>query len=124
MGSRSCRRGARPVVALVAAVLALTLTAAPATATTSTVPPPSEPATTEPNVFLPDDTSTNITDCISALPRPECGSRERGGWRQGLVLAAVVAGLVAIGVRVVVGVRRRDRQTAMPSPDHTAGDDA
>ena len=36
--------------------------------------------------FFPDDTTVNITDCVSALPRPECGSRERGGWRQGVRL--------------------------------------
>ncbi len=73
-------------------------------------------ATTE-NAFFPDDTSVNITDCVSALPRPECGSRERGGWRQGAVFAAVIVGLVAIGVRLVVGVRRRDHR------GHTAADD-
>ncbi len=67
--------------------------------------------------FLPDDTTTNITDCVSALPRPECGSRERGGWRQGVVFGVVVAGLVAIGARLVIGIRRRD------GGGHTAADD-
>jgi hypothetical protein len=56
------------------------------------------------NEFVP--ANANIGDCVSALPRPGCGSEARGGWRQALVLAAVVAGLALIGWRVVVGVRR------------------
>ena len=54
--------------------------------------------------------ATNITDCVSALPRPECGSKERGGWRQGVLFGVVVAGLAAIALRVGFGVRRRDRE--------------
>jgi hypothetical protein len=65
-------------------------------------------ATTE-NAFYPDDTSVNLTACISALPRPDCGSKERGGWRQAAVFGAVVAGLAAVGTRLVIGIRRRDR---------------
>ena len=90
--------------------------------TATTLPPEPAPATTEAaptseNAFFPDDTTTNISDCVSALPRPECGSRERGGWRQGVVFGVVVAGLVAIGVRLAIGIRRRDRG------GHTAADD-
>jgi hypothetical protein len=58
------------------------------------------------NPFLPED--ANLGDCISALPRPECGSEARGGWRQGLVFGAVVAGMAVIGWRLFVNVRRRD----------------
>jgi hypothetical protein len=71
--------------------------------------PPETPAptTTIENVFLPDDTTVNFTDCISSVQRPECGSRERGGWRQGVVFAVIVAGLIAISARLVIGIRRR-----------------
>jgi hypothetical protein len=62
------------------------------------------------NPFFPDDTATNLTDCVSALPRPECGSKERGGWRQGVVFGVVVAGLAAVGLRLGLGIRRRDRE--------------
>jgi hypothetical protein len=95
-------------LAFAAAVLTATAHGCAPVAATSDPPEPA-PATTE-NPFLPDDTTVNIGDCISALPRPECGSRERGGWRQLAVFGAVVAGLGAIGARVFVGVRRRDRQ--------------
>jgi hypothetical protein len=80
------------------------------------VPPPSTddavesaaapPTTTVGNQFLPDDTTVNITDCVSALPRPDCGSKERGGWRQSVVFGVIVAGLLAIGARLVIGIRR------------------
>jgi hypothetical protein len=74
-------------------------------------------ATATDNAFFPEDTTVNVSDCVSALPRPECGSRERGGWRQGAVFGVVVVGLVAIAVRLVIGVRRRDS-------GHTAADDS
>ena len=44
------------------------------------------------NPFFPDDTTVNVSDCVSALPRPECGSEERGGWRQGVVFGVIVVG--------------------------------
>ena len=56
------------------------------------------------NEFIPEDRP--IGDCISALPKPGCGSEERGGWHQYLVLIAVVLGLAVIAWRVVVGLRR------------------
>lgn len=68
-----------------------------------------EPATTD-NEFLPAE--RNLSECISAVPKPGCGSKQRGGWRQALVFAVVVAGLLAIGVRVGIAVRRRDRELA------------
>jgi len=79
-----------------------------ASAPPTTVPSTDEPATTAlDNPFLPED--ANIGDCVSALPRPECGSNARGGWRQTLVFAAVLAGMAVIGWRLAVSVRRRDR---------------
>jgi hypothetical protein len=82
----------------------------PATAATVEPSPPAEapaPTTTIENVFLPDDTTVNVTECISSVQRPGCGSRERGGWRQGLVFGVIVVGLIAIGARLVIGIRRR-----------------
>jgi hypothetical protein len=104
-----------------ALVTATVLTTAVGSGRASTMidPVDTEPAATEAppatdNAFLADDTTTNISDCVSALPRPECGSTERGGWRQGIIFGVVVAGLAAIGARLVIGVKRRDvhRQTA------------
>jgi hypothetical protein len=95
---------------LLAILVSTLITLVPATAATGepTAPPETPaPTTTIENVFLPEDTTINITDCVSALPRPECGSRERGGWRQGAVFAVIVVGLIAIGTRLVIGIRRR-----------------
>ena len=70
---------------------------------------PSEPpaSTVLDNPFFPDDTTVNVTDCVSALPRPECGSEERDGLAPVAVFGAVAAGLAAVGVRLVMAVRRR-----------------
>ena len=65
------------------------------------------PGTTD-NPFLPED--ANIGDCISAVPRPECGSKARGGWRQGLVFAVVVGAVLVIGARLVIGIKKREHQ--------------
>lgn len=42
-----------------------------------------------------------ISDCLSSLPKPNCGSEARGGWRQTAVLGAILAGLGFIGWRIV-----------------------
>ncbi|NNE10627.1 MAG: hypothetical protein HKN41_00085 [Ilumatobacter sp.] len=72
-------------------------------ATVDDDPPPTRAPVTV-NEFLPEDRS--LGDCISAVPKPGCGSEARGGWRQGLVLAAILAGLALIAWRVVAGARR------------------
>jgi hypothetical protein len=79
--------------------------ATPATTPATTAAPPveSEP-TVSVNEFLPEDRS--IGECISAVPRPGCGSDARGGWRQYIVAVVLVAGLVFVGWRIVAGVRR------------------
>lgn len=56
------------------------------------------------NEFLPED--RGLGECISALPKPGCGSEARGGWRQGLILLAIVAALGFIAWRVVTASRR------------------
>lgn len=62
------------------------------------------------NPFLPDD--RGISECISAVPKPGCGSEERGGWHQQLVFLALVGGLAFIGWRIVAGARRNGRAGA------------
>ena len=86
-------------------LLSLTLT----TATGGEPVSPSEPSasTVLDNPFFPDDTTVNVTDCVSALPRPNCESEAREDWRQWAVFGAVAAGLAAVGVRLVMAVRRR-----------------
>ena len=68
----------------------------------TTVPEPAPEATDNP--FIPEN--ANLGDCVSSLPRPECGSEARGGVGQWLVLGALVAGLGFIGWRVSRGMRR------------------
>ena len=79
----------------------LTVTPAASTASAAAPEPTAPPVTANP--FIPEDRS--ITECISALPKPGCGSEERGGWHQYLVLIALVGGLSVIGWRIVAGVR-------------------
>ena len=72
-------------------------------ATASSEPPP--PPVTD-NVFIPED--RDFGECITAVPKPGCGTEARSDWHQGLVLGLMVAGLVFVGWRIVRGVRRRD----------------
>ncbi len=66
------------------------------------------------NDFIPTD--RDISDCISAVPKPGCGSEARGGWHQTLVLIAILAGLALISWRIVAGARKakaaQDRRVA------------
>jgi hypothetical protein len=80
--------------------------AAPATAPPSTVPT-TAPAVTI-NEFMPEE--RGLGDCISAIPKPGCGSEARGGWRQTLVFVVLVAGLALIAWRVVVSARKARRE--------------
>ncbi len=73
--------------------------------------PPATPPPAPTNDFLPEDRS--IGECISAVPKPGCGSEARGGWRQSLVLLAILVGLALIVWRIVASARRaREEQTA------------
>lgn len=111
------------LVAGLALTLAVGVGASPVAAAGS-VRPASPPAVAEPvaaatpddtppitvNPFLPDD--RGISECISAVPKPGCGSEERGGWQQQLVFLALVGGLAFIGWRIVAGARRNSRANA------------
>jgi hypothetical protein len=73
--------------------------------------------TTVVNPFIPED--QNLSDCVSALPRPGCGSKAQGGWRQTLVFGVVLAGLAFIGWRLVRNLRRREATAGRASASHT-----
>ena len=75
-------------------------------------PPPTPPPVTF-NEFLPEDRS--LGDCISAVPKPGCGSEARGGWHQTLVFLAIVLGLAVIAWRVVASARKA-KQAQLPAP--------
>jgi hypothetical protein len=64
--------------------------------------PPPPPVTD--NVFVPEN--RDLTECITAVPKPGCGSEARSDWHQGLVLGVMVAGLIVIGWRIGRAVRR------------------
>jgi hypothetical protein len=68
---------------------------------------PSPPPVTD-NVFIPEN--RDLGECITAVPKPGCGSEARGDWHQGLALGVMVAGLIIVGWRIVRGVRRREAQ--------------
>jgi hypothetical protein len=92
---------------LAAVLVAVVLAGAPAAATAEPPSPtPEPPATVADNPFIPED--QNLSDCVSALPRPGCGSEERGGWRQGLIFGLIVVAGAFIAWRIVRSVRRRD----------------
>jgi len=84
---------------------ALMTTGAVVTATDSDTPPDTRPVITV-NEFMPTDRS--LSDCISVLPKPGCGSEARGGWAQTAVFLALIGGLGTIFTRIVLGIRRRD----------------
>ena len=111
----------RPV--LVATVLALAMglaVAAPPVAvhaaaagsssddTSSTVADDSTSSTFAENPFIPED--RNLGDCVSSVPRPDCGTKAHGGWRQGIVFIVLMVGMAFIGWRIFRAVRRADRE--------------
>ena len=81
--------------------------APPATAPTPAAPERSNSATVADNDFIPKD--VDLSACISSNPRPGCGSENRSGWHQYLILLALIIGVVVISWRIVASVRARDR---------------
>ena len=71
------------------------------------------------NDFIPEQRS--ISDCISAVPKPGCGSESRSDWHQWLVLIALAGGMAFVGWRVVAGLRRPASEPASePEPHESA----
>jgi hypothetical protein len=103
-------------VALVALVLSFGFggphLAAATTDTTSPSPVTETPATDAPpatdNEFIPEN--VNIGDCLSSMPRPNCGSKNRTGTGTLLTFGVLMAGTAFIGWRISRSVRARDRQ--------------
>ncbi len=115
---RAFRAATLATVALTFAIAAPTAaTDAVASAEQSAQPSTVDPPPITVNPFIPED--RGISDCISALPKPGCGSEARGGWRQGLIFLALIGGLAIIGWRIVAGVRSggSSRGTPATSPD-------
>jgi hypothetical protein len=100
------RRRHGRLVTMFCTLLLVTAVAMPggSSATASTFDEPVAPVTI--NEFLPED--RDLSDCISVLPKPGCGSEARGGWGQTAILGALLVGLGIIGTRVVMSIRRRD----------------
>lgn len=71
--------------------------------------------TTRPTVneFFPEERP--LSDCLSSLPKPNCGSEARGGWAQTAVFVSIVVGLAFIAWRVVAGARRARRRAGAPA---------
>ena len=74
----------------------------------------SPPATQAPPSTVPDSTINEfipegraISDCISAAPKPGCGSESRSDWHQWLVFIALAGGMAFVGWRVVAGLRKQ-----------------
>jgi hypothetical protein len=65
---------------------------------------PGTPPPTEFNEFYPDERP--LSDCLSSLPKPNCGSEARGGWRQITILGVVLAALGFIAWRIIRSMRR------------------
>jgi hypothetical protein len=99
----------RFLVAVAMAVASVVAGAAPAHATGGEPPDATAPASTA-NPFLPEQ--EDVSDCLSSLPPPDCGSDERGGSGQWLAFGAMMLGTVFIGWRIARAVRTRDRTVA------------
>lgn len=67
-------------------------------------------ATIAENPYIPED--ANIGDCVSSLPRPDCGSEARGGFHELLTFGVLMMGMAFIGWRIFRSVRKRDRAAA------------
>ena len=76
-----------------------------AAAATSPPPPPDTVPTSGNNEFLPEN--EDLSDCVSAVPPPDCGSEARGGWRQAIVVVLIGLALAFIVWRIVRNARRR-----------------
>jgi hypothetical protein len=108
-------------VALTASVVALPAAAEPVAAHAVVAAPPTVPDdSVVDNPFVPDD--RNLSECISAMPQPGCGSEARGGWRQLLVFLVVLVGLAFVGWQITRTVRRnrrlQDEQVDAPAGRH------
>ena len=83
----------------------------------TTEAPPSTVPTSTINDFIPEQRA--IGDCVSAVPKPGCGSDAQSDAHTWLVFVALVGGMAFVGWRVVTGVRRQRTEpepTEAPTP--------
>lgn len=84
-------------------------------------PPITDPAPVSTiNEFIPED--RDLTECISAVPKPGCGSEARTSWEQGALLVVLVVALAFIAWRVIRAARRKPAaaptaNAATPDPE-------
>ncbi len=65
------------------------------------------------NPFLPEG---NLSDCVGALERPNCGSTAKGTKGTYMVFAVLILGLAFIFWRIARGVKARDAVVNAPKP--------
>jgi len=65
------------------------------------------------NPFIPEN--RNLSECVSSLPRPDCGTTAQGGLGQALTFAVLMVGMALIGWRIAHSVRKRER-AGVPDP--------
>jgi len=65
------------------------------------------------NDLIPED--QNLSDCIGTLQRPDCGSSRKADVNMYIAFGVLMLGMSFIGWRIVVGVRRRDRNVPPPT---------
>jgi hypothetical protein len=109
----------RAFVTLLAVVVALVTLAAPSAAVAGSIDDTGDD-TTRPTVneFFPEQRP--LSDCLGALPKPNCGSEARGGWAQTTVFLSIVAGLGFIAWRIVAASRRARRERDAVTPETPA----
>ena len=73
------------------------------------------------NDFIPEE--RQISDCISAAPKPGCGSESRSDYHQWLVFVVLIGGMAFVGWRIVAGARRQRARVeeSEPSAPHAHG---
>jgi hypothetical protein len=87
-----------------------------ASASTTTVAAATDGTSTDgvaDNPFLPEG---NLSDCVGALERPNCGSEARGTKGTYMVFAVLILGLAFIFWRIAKGVKARDAAVNAPKP--------
>ncbi len=65
--------------------------------------PPETPPPSTLNVFYPEERA--LSDCLSAVPKPGCGSEARGGWRQTTIFGLIIGAFAFIIWRIVRSAR-------------------
>ncbi len=98
------------VAAAAVAALVLSIPATALASPATTVPQQSVTQTTAlgDNSFIPEN--VNFGDCVSSMPRPDCGSASQGGFHQLATFAVLMLGMAFIGLRVAYSMRRNARR--------------